>query len=73
MTRYLSAEKRTTDDFGQPFSMQEGESVYDATTSQGPWACMSEVSWKVFGTGVLGLGKGQRYERVGAHLIKVEG
>lgn len=74
MTRYLSAEKRTHDDFARAFTMKPGEVVYDAATRMGPWATMTEASWKAHGRGVLGLGRGQKYVRNAAgELHKVEG
>lgn len=75
MTRYLSAERMTRDDFGEPFTMKEGEAVYDARTVHGSmWATMSEKSFKVHGCGKLGTGFGQKYVRnAEGHLIKVEG
>lgn len=33
---------------------------YDGRTKLGPWACMCEHHFKVYGVG-LGLGKGQRF------------
>lgn len=74
MTRYLSAENRMTDDFERRFTHKEGELVYDARTRQGPWACMTEESFKEEGAGTLGVGHGQVYRRnkVG-ELVKVGG
>jgi hypothetical protein len=79
MTRYLSAEKYTQDDFGDTFTQKEGEAVYDAATKGyngrlGPWATMTEKSFKMNGYGKLGLGLGQKYVRNAAgELHKVEG
>lgn len=74
MTRYVSAEGREADDFGQKFTMEEGEHMYDAITVMGPWACMSEASFLAYGIGRLGLGLGQKYRRDNnGHLVKVEG
>lgn len=75
MTRYISAEKMTTDDFKVPFTGKVGEIVYDArmagTTA---WATMTEASFRKYGDGRLGLGLGQKYVRNEAgHLVKVEG
>lgn len=71
--RYVSAEGRSEDDFGYPFTKEEGEIVYDARTKGGPWATMSESSFELFGAGQLGLGSGQKYRRnAQGHLIKVE-
>jgi hypothetical protein len=61
--RYVSAEKMQADDFGVPFTFEEGEIVYDARTKMGPWATMTEQSWKIHGMGQLGLGMGQKYRR----------
>lgn len=47
------------DDFGLPF----GEFMYDAKTTDGPWANMSEASWEKHGIGRLGPGYGQKYEK----------
>lgn len=72
--RYVSAEYMTKDDFGQPFTNKTGEKVYDAKTRMGPWATMSEASFKVHGAGKLGLGVGQCYVRQdNGELHKVEG
>jgi hypothetical protein len=72
--RYLSAENLSQDDFEQPFTKLEDEVVYDAKTRLGPWATMTEASWKVFGIGRLGLGLGQKYVRNAAgQLHKVAG
>lgn len=74
MTRYLSAEKMSKDDFGVEFTNKEGEIVYDAKTLMGPWATMSETSFKKYGNGRLGIGFGQKYRRNDAgELHKVEG
>ena len=62
------------DDFGVEFTNKEGEIIYDAATFQGPWATMTEQSWKKHGRGSLGLGLGQKYRRNDAgELHKVEG
>jgi len=72
MTRYLSAESATQDDFGTPFTMKEGEVVYDAKTVYGPWAMMTEQNFRNVGVG-LGTGLGQKYVRHRGELHKVEG
>lgn len=67
------------DDFGEEFTMKEGEVVYDGATRapsgrNGPWATMTEKSYKAMGIGRLGLGFGQKYVRNAAgELHKVEG
>lgn len=76
MTRYLSAEKLTSDDFGQPLTGEEGEIVYDAATiHQGVWATMTQASYDAHARKQgLGLGKGQKYRRdASGQLHKVEG
>lgn len=74
MTRYLSAEKMDRDDFGIPFTKKEGEVVYDAKMRAGPWATMTEQSFRIHGSGRLGVGLGQKYVRNAAgELHKVEG
>lgn len=76
MTRYVSAEKMRKDDFGDTFTMEEGEVVYDAKTSVGVWATMSQASWDVHAhpRKCLGVGWGQKYVRdANGHLNKVEG
>jgi hypothetical protein len=77
--RYLSAESMTADDFGIPFTMAEGEIVYDAMTKRpdgrgGPWATMTEASFRVHGMGRVGLGIGQKYQRqANGQLHKIAG
>lgn len=79
MTRYLSAEKRHNDDFGDKFTKTAGEVVYDGVTRApngryGPWACMTQRSFELNGVGKLGLGIGQKYVRNEyGELHKVEG
>ena len=79
MSRYLSAEKLHQDDFGDTFTKQEGEVVYDACTRgrngrAGPWATMTQRSYDMNGMGRLGTGFGQKYVRNAAgELHKVEG
>lgn len=73
MVRYISAEKRDTDDFNVPFTHKSGEVVYDAKTVMGPWATMTEASFKKYGERI-GIGFGQKYIRNAAgELHKVEG
>ncbi|MCJ1903190.1 hypothetical protein MR829_22945 [Paracoccus versutus] len=74
MTRYLSAEAMSKDDFDVPFTKQTGEVIYDAKTKFGPWATMTEASYRTHGVGVLGIGFGQKYVRdEQGHLNLVEG
>jgi len=75
MSRYVSAEKMSKDDFGIPFTHKKGEVVYDAKlagTTQ--WATMTQISFDKFGDGRLGLGLGQKYVRNElGELHKMEG
>lgn len=74
MKRYLSAERRTEDDFHEEFTLKEGELVYDARTVYGPWATMTQKSYQLHGAGTLGTGQGQKYRRTAnGELHKVEG
>lgn len=62
--RYLSAEALKEDDFGEPFTHEEGEIVYDAATVSGAWATMTQKSWAAHRRSTaLGLGIGQCYVR----------
>jgi len=73
MTRYLSAEKETHDDFGVMFTHREGKIVYDAKTKAGPCAMMTQTSYDIWAIGSLGLGLGQKYVRNAAgelHLVE---
>lgn len=73
MTRYLSAERMTNDDFGNAFTNKEGEIIYDAKTHMGPWATMTERAFKQYGV-KLGQGFGQKYKRnADGELHKVAG
>ena len=40
-----------------------GRIVYDAKTQYGSWGIMSELSWRKYGGGQLGIGRGQKYLR----------
>ena len=73
--RYLSAEKRKTDDFGDAITGVVGEVIYDGRVSFGSqWATMTQKSWDERGCGFLGTGQGQKYQRDEAgHLVKVAG
>ena len=72
--RYVSAERRTEDDFHEPFTMKEGETVFDAKTKAGPWATMTQRSFAQHSMGKLGTGYCQKYERQkNGELHKVDG
>jgi len=74
MTRYISAEKLDRDDFGDKFTKEQGELVYDAVTRLGFWATMTHKSFGLHGRGVIGTGRGQKYQRnVDGQLHKVQG
>ena len=58
------------DDFGSPY----GDTMYDGKTTHGPWANMSEASWRQHGVGRLGTGLGQKYRKqADGKWLKVEG
>lgn len=78
VTRYVSAETMTVDDFGDPFTHEVGEIVWDAKTSFGPWGTMTQKSFdknahiSVRQNGP-GLGMGQKYVRTeNGELHKVD-
>jgi len=43
--------------------------LYDARTTDGPWATMCEKCWKKHGTGQLGIGIGQEYVKMKGEFI----
>jgi hypothetical protein len=47
------------DDFGITY----GNTMIDGKTRIGPWANMSEESWRVHGVGRFGIGYGQLYKK----------
>ncbi|RPH74004.1 hypothetical protein EHM76_04350 [bacterium] len=58
------------DDFG----VQYKNVMIDGKTTRGPWANMTEESWKTYGIGLLGTGCGQKYEKQpDGRWLKVEG
>lgn len=62
------------DDFGDYFTNEIGEVIYDTKTIYGPWARMTQNTFVVKGLGKLELGYGQKYVRVeNNRLEKVEG
>lgn len=69
--KYWTGSLPLVDDFGIPYR----NLMFDGRTKQGPWAKMSEVSWKRFGCGKLGTGYGQKYERIlnTNNWLKIEG
>lgn len=75
MTTLHMVGKRTEDDFGQPIHRTEGEVLYDAATTHGPWALMTEASYLHHRRyKELGTGRGQKYrlDETGRY-VKVEG
>lgn len=50
------------DDFDVPYDLTPGSVMYDAKTKMGPWANMTEQSFKQYGVGKLGTGFGQKYQ-----------
>lgn len=74
MTRYVSAEVMSQDDFEVQFTNKVGEVVYDGKTKYGPWATMTQQSYEAHGIGALGIGYGQKYVRdENGHLNLAEG
>lgn len=62
------------DDFGDPYDLNPGGIMYDAKTDLGPWANMTEKSFKEHGPGRLGTGFGQKYVmQEDGRWLKVEG
>lgn len=67
--KYWSGELGGFDDFGSPYELV----MYDGKTKQGPWANMTEESWKKHGCGKIGLGFAQKYEWESNKWYKVAG
>lgn len=58
------------DDFGLPYK----DIMIDGRTIRGPWANMTEQSWRVHGVGRLGTGYGQKYKKqADGRWLKIEG
>jgi hypothetical protein len=58
------------DDFGIPYT----DIMIDGKTRSGPWANMSEKSWRMYGVGRLGTGYGQKYKKQSdGRWLKIEG
>lgn len=58
------------DDFGSPIDTV----IIDGKTRMGPWALMTPDSFEKFGTGKLGTGYGQKYEKQeDGKWLKIEG
>jgi hypothetical protein len=58
------------DDFGVRYD----GTMIDGRTKDGPWANMTETSWRRHGCGLLGTGHGQKYEQqADGRWLKVEG
>ncbi len=45
------------------FSSSYKDIMYDGKTKMGPWANMTEESWKKYGCGRVGQGYAQKYQR----------
>jgi hypothetical protein len=56
----------------RPFTRSDGELLYDARTSQGPWGVLCTDCFATNGIG-LGTGFGQEYTRQGKEWIKTAG
>lgn len=58
------------DDFGLAID----KVFFDGRTQQGPWAIMTPYSWRAYGVGRTGLGRGQKYEKqTDGKWLKTEG
>jgi hypothetical protein len=70
MARYWSGTITPKDDFGDTYK----DIMIDGRTMQGPWANMTEKSWRCYGCKKLGTGYGQKYERQkDGRWMKIEG
>jgi hypothetical protein len=68
--KYWNGPLPETDDFGDRYH----KVMIDGKTRQGPWANMTDTSWRLYGIGRLGTGCGQRYEKQeDGRWLKVEG
>jgi hypothetical protein len=68
--QYWHGDLGITDDFGMIY----GTIMIDGKTRQGPWANMTEKSWKKHGIGRLGTGYGQKYQKQSdGRWLKIEG
>lgn len=48
--------------------------MYDSASREGPWAFMCPDCWEKHGFGTLGIGFGQKYERLtDGRFFKIEG
>jgi hypothetical protein len=56
---YWPGELSPNDDFGVPYK----NIMFDAKTKNGPWANMTEKSFRNHAVGLLGTGFGQMYEK----------
>ena len=58
------------DDFGDKYK----DTMIDGKTMEGPWANMTERSWRNHGCGRLGTGFGQKYKKQSdGRWLKIEG
>jgi hypothetical protein len=71
MAKYWMSPLDKQDDFGDAYT----NFMVDGKTKMGPWANMTEASYKKYGIGKLGTGYGQRYEKQAdtGKWLKVEG
>jgi hypothetical protein len=68
--RYWIGDVPKQDDFGKTIDNE----FIDGATRQGPWAIMTPMSWKVMGVGLLGQGRGQKYQKQkDGRWLKIEG
>jgi hypothetical protein len=70
MARYWMTALGNKDDFGMPYK----DIMYDGKTKMGPWANMTEASWKKYGVGRTGTGFAQKYQKqADGRWLKIEG
>jgi hypothetical protein len=67
---YWRGPMHRTDHFGIPYR----NTMIEGRTKMGPWANMTEESWRHFGVGQLGDNLGQKYQRqTDGRWLKIEG
>jgi hypothetical protein len=67
---YWAGELPPKDNFGDTYA----SIMIDGRTMSGPWANMTEKSWRRYGCGKLGTGYGQKYEKQkDGRWMKIEG
>jgi hypothetical protein len=68
--KYWAGNLGDKDDFGSPYQ----DIMYDGRTRMGPWANMTEFSWRRVGIGKTGTGYAQKYQKQpDGRWLKIEG